>query len=542
MEAPTDSPSGKVKDEAISQTWMENMTGAEDDGENQAKPAESVVLEWTEDEEKRLLRKIDTWLLPLLLFSGFFTLMDAQALGTAALFGFVEDLGLYSIKSLAPLKITTVQYSWVAAITYYGVLASQYPLLALAQKVPIGKFQGVVIFYCGMCSLLMIVLTNFSGAMALRFFFGFHVVLSPLHILVTGMWWRSEEQPTRIGVWSCGASLGSVAGQAMNYGLVHLGGPFAASPWKYIYLVLGCITMSFGILFSIFFPDSPKKARFLTEREKLIAVERLRENNIGITNRKFKWLQARAAMLDYTVWLLGANMFVIALSNAAIQSYGGLIIKAMGFTNFKAIEMAMPASAISVVVMLSSGIIGRRFHGHRCLIGLLFLLPGIAGFTMLWKAPRTNQSALLAGLYIVSLRGFLTLPKNGVFINRDVQAVFYYGAYIQNLGLLSANLAGHTKRTTANALCFGLSAIGSICGPFAFKGEEANIGYPTGMITILSLLATSAGIFLILWLSYHFENKRRDKEGRLNREAEAGGDNAFLDLTDTENRQFRYCT
>jgi hypothetical protein len=65
MEAPTDSPSGKVKDEAISQTWMENMTGAEDDGENQAKPVESVVLEWTEDEEKRLLRKIDTWLLPL---------------------------------------------------------------------------------------------------------------------------------------------------------------------------------------------------------------------------------------------------------------------------------------------------------------------------------------------------------------------------------------------------------------------------------------------------------------------------------------------
>jgi MFS transporter, ACS family, allantoate permease len=118
---------------------------------------------------------------------------------------------------------------------------------------------------------------------------------------------------------------------------------------------------------------------------------------------------------------------------------------------------------------------------------------------MLWKAPRTNQSALLAGLYIVSLRGFLTLPKNGIFINTDVQAVFYYGAYIQNLGLLSANLAGHTKRTTANALCFGLSAIGSICGPFAFKGEEANIGYPTGMITILSLLATSAGIFLILW-------------------------------------------
>lgn len=103
-----------------------------------------------------------------LLFSGFFTLMDEQAIGIAAIFGFVQDLGLYSIVSLTPLKITTVQYSWVVSIMYYGVLVGQYPLLALAQKVPIGKFQGAIMFYCGLCSLLMIVLTNFSGAMTLR--------------------------------------------------------------------------------------------------------------------------------------------------------------------------------------------------------------------------------------------------------------------------------------------------------------------------------------------------------------------------------------
>jgi hypothetical protein len=105
----------------------------------------------------------------------------------------------------------------------------------------------------------------------------------------------------------------------MNYGLVHLGGPFAASPWKYIYLVLGCITMTFAILFTVLCPDSPMKARFLTEREKLIAIERLRKNNVGIMNSKFKWPQARAAILDYRVWLLSANMFVMALANTSIQ-------------------------------------------------------------------------------------------------------------------------------------------------------------------------------------------------------------------------------
>jgi hypothetical protein len=69
-----------------------------------------------------------------------------------------------------------------------------------------------------------------------------------------------------------------------------------------------------------------------------------------VCHRFVQCCYSKVDILDSEALLLSANKPFL------IISYGGLIIKAMGFTNFKAIEMAMPASAISVVVMLSSGL------------------------------------------------------------------------------------------------------------------------------------------------------------------------------------------
>lgn len=44
-------------------------------------------------------------------------------------------------------------------------------------------------------------------------------------------------------------------------------------------------------------------AKFLTEEEKLIAVERLRMNNMGISSREWKWEHVREAVLDPKTWI-----------------------------------------------------------------------------------------------------------------------------------------------------------------------------------------------------------------------------------------------
>ena len=79
------------------------------------------------------------------------------------------------------------------------------------------------------------------------------------------------------------------------------------------------------------------------------------------------------------------------------------------------------------------------------------------------------------------------------------QSTTLYGALVQQFALLSSNIAGHTKKTVSNATIFVLANLGGFAGPWAYKGNEAKRGYPTGQITTLSLLCVCEGVFAILW-------------------------------------------
>lgn len=93
-----------------------------------------------------------------------------------------------------------------------------------------------------------------------------------------------------------------------------MAGDFAIPGWKVLFLFLGSVTMALGVLLYIFLPDSPLTARFLTEQERVLAIERIRSNNSGIGTKKYKWYQVREALLDPLTWLYclfaGANMVI----------------------------------------------------------------------------------------------------------------------------------------------------------------------------------------------------------------------------------------
>jgi hypothetical protein len=53
----------------------------------------------------------------------------------------------------------------------------------------------------------------------------------------------------------------------------------------------------------IFLPDSPVTAKGLSDRERRVAVERLRGNQTGIENKHLKPYQIKEAFLDYKLYL-----------------------------------------------------------------------------------------------------------------------------------------------------------------------------------------------------------------------------------------------
>jgi len=62
----------------------------------------------------------------------------------------------------------------------------------------------------------------------------------------------------------------------------------AVAPWRLLFIVLGGFTFIWAIVVTIFLPDSPVNCRFLNEREKAIAVLRIKENMTGTENRVSK--------------------------------------------------------------------------------------------------------------------------------------------------------------------------------------------------------------------------------------------------------------
>lgn len=54
----------------------------------------------------------------------------------------------------------------------------------------------------------------------------------------------------------------------------------------------------------IFLPGSPLTTKFLSEKEKAMVVDRVKNNGTGVENKKFKWPQFGEAMMDPKTWLL----------------------------------------------------------------------------------------------------------------------------------------------------------------------------------------------------------------------------------------------
>lgn len=105
----------------------------------------------------------------------------------------------------------------------------------------------------------------------------------------------------------------------INYGLGHAHG--ALSPWKYMYIFAGSITVVWGIILYFILPANPLQAKGLDKRERYIAVARLRTNNNGIRNTHFKMGQVVELLLDPKFWLLFAFALLAMICNGPISTF-----------------------------------------------------------------------------------------------------------------------------------------------------------------------------------------------------------------------------
>ena len=79
----------------------------------------------------------------------------------------------------------------------------------------------------------------------------------------------------------------------------------ALMPINIRYIAGGVITMTWSLVVWFRMPDSPQNATFLTDREREIAIERIRRVNGGSKPNGVNWPQVWEALRDPNVWGLG---------------------------------------------------------------------------------------------------------------------------------------------------------------------------------------------------------------------------------------------
>ncbi|KAG1182375.1 hypothetical protein G6F36_009235 [Rhizopus arrhizus] len=219
-------------------------------------------LKWTEEEEKRVLFKIDTRLMSFVLLMTFVMNMDRTNISNAISDNMPEELGF---------NITGVNTATL----------------------------------------------NYGGYLIIRIFIAItEAGFIPSCLLYFSTWYKASELATRLS-WFWGIqSFASAFSGLISFGIFNLEGVAGLYGWKWLFLIDGIITQIVGFIAIFYLPASPaitkgllrSKNGWFTEREASIAVTRIIEEDKYNTEQNFYAHYSNFnvfAKAYHRIWLLG---------------------------------------------------------------------------------------------------------------------------------------------------------------------------------------------------------------------------------------------
>lgn len=153
----------------------------------------------------------------------------------------------------------------------------------------------------------------------------------------------------------------------------------------------------------LWMPDSPLQARYLTDQDKLIAIERLRSSESRITTREWQHGQFLEAMRDIKTWLWVAMIFCISVPSNGISTFGPLIIESFVSDPFQTMLFNVPVGVSHIIAVTGSAYIAMKCKTKAyVIVGLC--IPPLIGFGVLLMFPHDihHRAILLVGYFCLS--------------------------------------------------------------------------------------------------------------------------------------------
>lgn len=427
--------------------------------------------------EKKLKRKVDIFVLPVLTIVYLFNALDKGNIGYAKTDTLVQDLHLKG-----------QEYYLTTMIFYVPFCLCGVPLSLVIKRFSAARVLPILMVGFGSISLLTCATTNFGGLMTLRLLLG--ICESPMLagvVFYLSTFYTRNELAGRVGIFYAAASISGAFSGLIAYGVFKIDHP-SVSSWKLLFVIEGAATIAFAIFAWFVLPRSVKTAKFLTPEEKTVAIKRIELNSSVSTDEKLDIRDAFRPFTDwrYAVW--AAVSFTFGVPLVSVNTFLPQIVARLGYDSLKTSLYTVAPNVVGtvfLVIVTQSSDHFRERGLHIC--GCVAL--GLVGWIVLALIDPTNVRANYGGMFLVTM---------GAFAPSVLTASWY-----------SNNTAGESRRAVLAAVMVAIANSAGLVSTNIFRTEWEPKYTPS-----LAITATFSGLCLIItfcWTMYmRWDNRRRN--------------------------------
>jgi len=286
------------------------------------------------------------------------------------------------------------------------------------------------------------------------------------------------------------APLATCFAGALAYGITSGDGSVIAN-WRLLFLVEGLPVVIMGVVTFFLLPDTPDKAKFLNEEEKVIARARgVRQVGNEEAHRvgHLNWPDIGAALLDLKNWFTALMYFSCNVSFSSLPVFLPTILDEMGFTAVTAQGLSAPPYFLSFLIVIGSTYVADRTQQRGITLIVLSLI-GAIGYIMLATTSATGPR--YAGVFLAAA---------GVF-----PAISNILPWVLN------NQGSDTKRGTGIAILNIVGQCGPLLGTRVYPAKDTPY-YRMGMWICAGFMLFNGFLAFCLRMLLVWENKRLDKK------------------------------
>jgi MFS family permease len=219
------------------------------------------------------------------------------------------------------------QYAWLTTCIYIAVLVVEYPTNWIIQRVPIAKYLSINIMLWGTTLALHAACKNYASLVVVRVMLGiFEAVCQPSFLVLSSLWYKRSEQAATVTYWYMMNGMQQIVGGLLAYSFSLIdSGPLRS--YQALFITYGTFSVLWGIFVFVYMPDSPMRAKCFSEEDKKLMVERVRSNQTGLQNKKFRIEQVKEAFTDPQTYCYCLIQICTTLPTSGLGAFAGIIIK-----------------------------------------------------------------------------------------------------------------------------------------------------------------------------------------------------------------------